>query len=530
MRHFLRDMPPLYLSFILSLFLALACFLVLSTSLYGATDSFSISTLINEDVEPPSIPGSVVATPVATSQIDISWTASIDNYILLGYRVWRDGVQVGTTTNTFYSDVGLTPSTTYSYYVTAYDFFFNESASSTVVATTTFPVIIAPPSVATTTESLGSQPGTRFLPLDESLVRIQIIPQKNAVLIRYETYNYVRATVQWGRSTSYELGSLGERAFSKMHETIISGLTPGTSYRFSIAGENGIGWFGNMYTGTFTTLSSDDIFPPGNVRNLKAVRDGDDVILTWINPEDIDLKNIRIVRNPNFYPSDIADGWVIYESLGTTARDKEAFKTGERQYYSVFTYDALGNISSGAVVAITKDGQMTPPPFTEENNEIDLKLIDIFFIQEGVRILPGNESIIPIDGAKELTISIPYDRLPEHLKTILVTIAAASDSVETFTFLLRINADKTMYTGTLAPFGFQGIFPIGVTIFDFKTAQIGYTKGTLVAHIDSFEGNVPVEGFILSFLQILNQSYLYWFLGSFLILILVSRKLMRTGS
>jgi hypothetical protein len=52
-----------------------------------------------------------------------------------GYKVFRNGSQVGTATATSYTDTGLTPGTDYSYAVSANDAAGNESAQSAPPAT-----------------------------------------------------------------------------------------------------------------------------------------------------------------------------------------------------------------------------------------------------------------------------------------------------------------------------------------------------------------------------------------------------------
>ena len=49
------------------------------------------------DVTPPSVPTGVNGTPVGSSEIDLSWTASTDNAGgsgVAGYNVYRDGSKV----------------------------------------------------------------------------------------------------------------------------------------------------------------------------------------------------------------------------------------------------------------------------------------------------------------------------------------------------------------------------------------------------------------------------------------------------
>jgi glucose/arabinose dehydrogenase/PKD repeat protein len=89
------------------------------------------------DATPPSTPTNLSATAVSSSQVNLSWTASTDNVGVAGYRVFRNGTSVGTSTTTSFSDTGLLAATTHSYTVAAYDAASNTSPQSTAVTVTT---------------------------------------------------------------------------------------------------------------------------------------------------------------------------------------------------------------------------------------------------------------------------------------------------------------------------------------------------------------------------------------------------------
>jgi chitodextrinase len=72
------------------------------------------------DVDPPSAPGWLPATPTAT-YTRLNWSAASDNVGVSGYRIYRDGAQVGTTAELTYLDPDLAPLTTYQYEIRAYD-------------------------------------------------------------------------------------------------------------------------------------------------------------------------------------------------------------------------------------------------------------------------------------------------------------------------------------------------------------------------------------------------------------------------
>jgi len=82
------------------------------------------------DTNPPTLPTDFVATAVSNSQIDLSWTASTDNVGVDGYKIYRDGIEIGSTTETSYSDTGLDFDTHYCYTVKAYDAAGNMSDDS----------------------------------------------------------------------------------------------------------------------------------------------------------------------------------------------------------------------------------------------------------------------------------------------------------------------------------------------------------------------------------------------------------------
>ncbi len=86
-----------------------------------SSPSAALSVTTNKDTAAPSIPGKPVGGTVTMNSIAISWTGSTDNIAVTGYRVFRNGTQVGTPTATNYTDTGLAPGTSYTYTVSAYD-------------------------------------------------------------------------------------------------------------------------------------------------------------------------------------------------------------------------------------------------------------------------------------------------------------------------------------------------------------------------------------------------------------------------
>lgn len=84
------------------------------------------------DNEDPSQPADLAATASGSSSIHLTWTASKDNIGVHHYAIYRDGASTpaGTSSTTSFDDTGLSPSTTYSYNVSAVDAAGNESTLS----------------------------------------------------------------------------------------------------------------------------------------------------------------------------------------------------------------------------------------------------------------------------------------------------------------------------------------------------------------------------------------------------------------
>jgi len=78
---------------------------------------------------------------VTSIHMNLSWKASTDNVGVAGYRVYRNGKLIATTTSTTHSDRGLNPLTSYTYAVGAFDAAGNSSVRSSVTASTLAPVI-----------------------------------------------------------------------------------------------------------------------------------------------------------------------------------------------------------------------------------------------------------------------------------------------------------------------------------------------------------------------------------------------------
>ncbi len=105
---------------------------------YGEVEDYTVViTAGTPDTEAPTAPSNLTASGVTQTTATLTWTASTDNVAVTGYNVYQDGSLLGTVTNTSYNVTGLSPSTTYSFHVTAKDAAGNVSEASNILAVTT---------------------------------------------------------------------------------------------------------------------------------------------------------------------------------------------------------------------------------------------------------------------------------------------------------------------------------------------------------------------------------------------------------
>ncbi|MCW2809737.1 MAG: metallophosphoesterase, partial [Friedmanniella sp.] len=100
------------------------------------------------DITKPTPPTTVTATAVSTSKVSVTWSGAADNVAVAGYHVLRDGVQVADLTTTSYTDLTVTPDTSYAYTIVAVDAAGNVSSPS------------SPATVSTTGAADGTAPSS----------------------------------------------------------------------------------------------------------------------------------------------------------------------------------------------------------------------------------------------------------------------------------------------------------------------------------------------------------------------------------
>jgi len=460
----------------IGLIIVVFCFGYLGVA-FAQSESFTINTtIINSDTDAPASPGNVAAVADTQTQALVTWDAATDNVAVTGYQVWRDNVQIATTTLLSYVDNPVIASTTYLYYITAFDAVGNVSASSSVVSLTMPSDIVSTPSV--TSSSAGSG---RLQSREYAITNLEISPALNSIRITFTTDTFVRTQVQYAVEGSEAPFTIIANQARRSHDIIVTGLTPGTLYDVDIFLTRTEFEAVPNETLQARTLAPADTTPPPNVRAFVARPTDNGVALSWQNPTVVDFDRVRVVRSEAFYPIDMADGWVVYEGDRATFLDTQA-TAARPTYYTIFAIDTAGNVSSGAVALAYIPPVGTPPP-----SPVDTVIpppdwsLQLDITQSSGRAILQASSTFVLPYAEPFTLSIPAATLPSNLKTIVATLVSPTDELAVFRFLLRINPERTAYEATIDVLLEPGTYPLTIDWYDFKTQQAYQWQGAVVA-------------------------------------------------
>lgn len=445
----------------------------------------SAGFLQSVDTTSPSVPTALTATAVSSSAINLSWTASTDNVSVLAYRVFRDNVFIATSSSTSYSDTGLSASSLYAYNVSAVDTSFNESAQSATSSATTFAV------TTTVTETPGGGGGRILEESQPQFLNFLIEPDVFSARINWLTDKFSIVDISWGETLNYETGLIQTSVYEKKHNAVIKNLKPNTLYNFKIVLTDIFGVQSVLYSQIITlkTEGPEFIIPESSTLSVtgfiaKGQKDG--IRLSWNKPQG----PVTIVRGDTFYPESITDGTTtIYIGENDYFIDTLGVP-GKTYYYSIFVKDEYGEYGAPAITSIRiplqgEDFEPITPPledivYTGEVHPVlaKLQLSDFDFIQHGKKI-SFVSSRIAIDPNANLTVSLPYSKTPEILKTIAVTVRDAYNPDAVFTFLLKINKEKTAYTATIGALETSGLYDFTVDILDYENQGLRKLAGAL---------------------------------------------------
>lgn len=281
------------------------------------------------DTTPPSIPQNVTATAASSAYATVAWTASTDNIGVTGYEVYRNGVKVGTSASTTYTDNGLTAQTTYTYTVKAYDAKGNLSDASTAVSVTT-PEAPAGNSVTIYYKQGYTSPKIHYRPAGGTWTTSPGVSIPAA-----EVAGYNKITINIGTATQLEA------CFNNGSGTWDS--NNGSNYFF------GVGTWTYTPTGSITAggpvIPIVDTTPPSIPQNVTATAASSvAATVAWTaSTDNVGVTGYEVYRG----------GVKVGTSASTTYTDS-GLSAQTTYTYTVKAYDAAGNLSDASTaVSVT---------------------------------------------------------------------------------------------------------------------------------------------------------------------------------
>lgn len=209
------------------------------TSGNNALDSVTV-TAKNGDTSAPSTPTNLTATAAAYNKVNLSWVASTDNVGVIGYWIIRGGVTIASSTTNSFSDTSVSPKTTYSYQVVAYDAANNNSAASNTAT------------VATPDAPDGQAPTvpTNLAASVVSSTQINLSWTASTDNVGVTGYDVYRNSTKVATVTTTTFGD--------------TSLTPSTTYSYYVKARDAAG---NL-SGASNTVSATTQAPPSNLGNI----------------------------------------------------------------------------------------------------------------------------------------------------------------------------------------------------------------------------------------------------------------------
>jgi chitodextrinase len=284
------------------------------------------------DTTPPTAPTGLTGTAASATRVDLSWTAASDPETgVASYNIHRDGIVVGSSATTSFSDTGLSGNTTYTYEVTAVNGARLEGPRSTSVPVRT----------------LDDTPPTAPSGLSAQAVA------------------HDRVSLAWSAAGDPESGVAGYNiyrdgaivGFSTSTSFSDTGLTGATQYSYRVTAVNGDGLEGPPTAAVVvTTPSAPDTTPPTVPTGLGATATSPtSVDLTWSASSDPESG----VASYNIYRDGARVG-----SSSTTSFTNSGVQAGTTYSYQVSAINGDGiesALSAPRSVTTPSSGDTSPP-------------------------------------------------------------------------------------------------------------------------------------------------------------------------
>lgn len=197
--------------------------------------------------------------------------------------------------------------------------------------------------------------GSIGLPVDATPPKIFNVRIYNVGLhsaqISFETNEVCTSEIYYSRDKTYASGPLADHpeSYEAFHKYSLEDLEPGMKYYLKIKVENQKGVENVTTAYYFYTVPEFKALP--NVGSLSAAQTGEEVFLSWKNPQGDDLRVIQINRQKDSPALSPENGEKIFTGFAENFTDVNVVDA-TKYYYTIFTFDKDNNFSSGAVVSV----------------------------------------------------------------------------------------------------------------------------------------------------------------------------------
>jgi chitodextrinase len=281
------------------------------------------------DTSAPTIPANLQATVVSSSEVRLTWTASTDDVGVSGYRIYRDGSLIGTSTGLIYSDTGLSAATTYGYRVAAYDAAGNASSQTDALSVNTgdttpptVPAGVAATAVSSTRIDLSWTAST-----DNVGVSSYRVYRNSALLATVSGTSYSDTGLAASTAYTYNVSAVDGTGNASAQSTDATATTAAAA-----------GWAGTVLIGTSATERGHGI----------AVDGSGNVYVTGYTTGSLDGQT-------NAGGEDIF--LVKYDSTGARQWTRLSGTAGNERGESVAVHNVTGNVYVTGTTAGSLDGQ-----------------------------------------------------------------------------------------------------------------------------------------------------------------------------
>ena len=285
----------------------------------GTSNPINWTVTVEDITAPAKVQNLMNSTPTATA-VDLWWTANGEPD-LVGYKVYKSGSLLDTTTYTLYNVTGLSPNTTYEFNVSAYDDNNLEGENATVTVTTT----------------TASYPA----PAITDWYNNKTLNDSTTITINESECVFLNATADqpidvWSWFVNGTNQSHNFDNFSYCNWTVNGTYYVDVNASNSNGTSNPINW----------TVTVEDITPPASVTNLDNITYAPTYInWSWTNPMDADFNHTMVYINGN-----------REENVSSPLNYSNATELCPDTSYEIATHtvDEVGNINETWVNQTTK--------------------------------------------------------------------------------------------------------------------------------------------------------------------------------